>query len=77
MIEQNKQVIEEYELADNLKFSVSVTYDESKIYLDISYMEGKFTIQRNFTNNYIGLEELSLTKKEFDSEEAVKNYFGL
>lgn len=74
---ENKQVIEQYELADNLKVSVSVTYDESKVYLDIDYMDGKFTIQRNFTNNYIGLEELSSAKKEFGSEEAVKQYFGL
>jgi len=74
---ENKQVIEKYELADKLEVKISVTYDETKVYLDIDYMEGKFTIQRNFTNNYIGLEELESAKTEFSSEEAVKKYFGL
>lgn len=74
---ENKQVIEKYELADNLKVSVSVTYDETKVYLDIDYMDGKFTIQRNFTNNYVGLEELSLTKGQFSTEDSIRQYFGL
>ena len=74
---ENRQVIEELELADNLKMNVSVTYDESKIFLDVLYMDGKFTVQRNFTNNYIGLEELELAKQEFNTEEKVRKYFGL
>jgi len=74
---ENKQVIEELELADNLKMEVSVTFDETKVFLDVIYLDGKFTVQKNFTNNYIGLAELEEAKKQFNTEEKVKAYFGL
>lgn len=77
MIEQNRQVIEEYEPADNVKIQISVTYDETRVYLDVLYLEGKFTIQRNYPNNYIGLQNLEEDKQEFETEEQVKKYFGL
>jgi len=40
-------------------------------------MAGKFTLQRTFSNNYIGMEELGNTMEQFNTEEAVKAYFGL
>lgn len=73
---EHKQTIEEVEITDNLKVSTSVTFDETTIFLDVEYMQGKFTIQRSFTNNYIGLEQLEEAKKQFSTEEAVKSYFG-
>ena len=74
---KQKQVTETLEATDNLKLTTSVTLDEEQIYLDVDFMDGKFTIQRSFTNNYIGLEELGNAIEEFKTEEAVKNYFGL
>jgi len=74
---KQKQTLEILEITDNLKLTTSVTLDETQVYLDVNYMDGKFTIQRNFTNNYIGLEKLGDAIKEFNTEEAVKNYFGL
>lgn len=73
----NRQVIQKYNPTDNLEISVSVTYDESKIFLDVDYLKGKFTLQRTFKNNFIGLEELESDKEHFNTEELVKEYFGL
>lgn len=79
MIDYNlqAQVLEEFNITDNLKQKISVALDETKIFLDVVFMGGKFTIQKSFTNNYIGLEELEDAKKQFDSEEKVKEYFRL
>ena len=79
MIDYNKQkeVIEKLEITDNLTLSTSVTFDELQVYLEVDYMNGKFTVQKTFNNNYLGLEQLENTKKEFSSEDAAKAYFGL
>ena len=78
-MEHNRQtqIIESKDISDNLKIVTSVTFDEKRVYLDIDYMEGKFTIQRNFNNNYIGLEKLSEFKEQFSNEEYVRTYFGI
>lgn len=72
-----RQKIEEKEITDNLTVSVSVSYDEFNIYLNVDYLNGKFTIEKSFTNNYIGLEELEKAKQQFSSEESVKQYFRI
>lgn len=79
MIEHNRQaqVIEENQITDNLKLTVSVTFDETKVFLDVDYLDGKFTLQKSFSNNFIGLEELAEAKSQFNTEESVKLYFGL
>lgn len=79
MIDYNRQaqIIEEEDITDNLKLTISVTFDETKVFMDINYMDGKFTIQKSFTNNYIGLEELETIRKQFNNEEAVRSYFNL
>tara|TARA_R100000951_G_scaffold4880_1_gene5561 strand:- start:701 stop:940 length:240 start_codon:yes stop_codon:yes gene_type:complete len=79
MVDYNKQtqVLEKLKVTDNLLLTTSVNFDESQVYLDVDYMDGKFTVQRTFTNNYIGLEELETAMKEFNTEDAVKSYFGL
>lgn len=73
----NTQIIEENEITENLKVTVSIAFDETKLYLDVNYLQGKFTVQRHFVNNYLGVDELTQTKEAFNSEEAVKAYFGL
>lgn len=79
MKDYNKQTqeIEKIEITDNLLLSVSVTFDETEVYLNVNYLDGKYTIQRSFTNNYVGLDQLEAAKKEFNSEEAVQAYFRL
>lgn len=79
MINYNKQkeVIEKLEITDKLTLSTSVTFDELQVYLDVDFMDGQFTIQKTFDNNYLGLEQLEDAKKEFNSEDAVRAYFRL
>lgn len=36
-----------------------------------------FSIDKSFTNNYFGLEQLEATGPQFDTEEKVKEYFKL
>ena len=71
------QVIETIPVSANLNLFISVSLDNSVIFLDIDYMKGKYTIQKNFTNNYLGLEQLEETKKQFSSEEFIVNYLNL
>lgn len=71
------QVIEEVDLTENLKHVISVAYDESKVFLEVDYMGGKFTLQRTFVNNYIGVDQMEDARREFDSEDKVKQYFGI
>ena len=74
---RQRQVVEKNEITENLKVTISVAIDESEVFLDIDYMDGKYTIQKSFTNNYIGLEDLERVREEFDSEEKLKTYFNL
>lgn len=79
MLDLNKQaqVIEEKQISDTLRVTTSMSFDELQLYLEVTYMYGKFSVQKSFANNYLGLEKLELAKKEFDSEEKVKQYFRL
>jgi len=79
MIDYNKQtqVLEELKVTDNLTLTTLITFDETQVHLKVDYMAGKFTLQRTFSNNYIGMEELGNTMEQFNTEEAVKAYFGL
>lgn len=73
----NIKVIEEESVTDNLTVTTSIGYDEVSIYLTVNYMQGKFTIQKSFRNNYMGLEEFEIEKNKFRTEEDVKKYFGI
>lgn len=74
---ENAQVIENYEITDNLKMYVSLTFDEEKLFLEVDYLNGKYTIQKTFKNNYIGLELLGNAKKKFSTEQSIKEYFNI
>lgn len=73
----NKKVIEEESITDNLKLTTAMTFDEERIFLIVDYLNGKFTIEKNFKNNYFELEDFNKAKKQFSTEENVKKYFGL
>jgi len=71
------RVLEEQKVTDNLKILVSLSLDETKVFLDVDFMKGVYTTQRTFTNSFYGWEDLEKTKLEFLDEELVKTYFGL
>lgn len=75
---QNSQtVLEEDQITDNLKLTTSVTFDKAKLYLNVDYMNGKFTVQKYFLNNYKGKEELQKEKNKISNESDVRKYLGL
>lgn len=45
--------------------------------LEIEFMDKKFIIERRFQNNLAGRDELDKAIKEFDSEDKLKEHFGL
>lgn len=69
--------MEEKQINDNLKVKTSMSQDEAVIYLNVDYMQGKFTIEKTFKNNYFGIEELELTMEQLGSESKVRKYLRL
>lgn len=51
--------------------------DQSKVYLVVTYKKDKLMLERDFNNNYMGLEKLRDKAKEFDTEEKLINYLNL
>ena len=69
--------MDEIEINENLIITTSMSQDESIVYFNIDYMQGKFTIEKTFKNNYFGIEELEMVMSELDSEEKVRKYLRL
>jgi len=73
----NKKLIKEENVTDNLTITTSMTYDEQRIFLQVDFMKGKYTLEKSFRNNYLGLEDYDIEYSNLNTEEKVKNYFGL
>ena len=71
------QLIEEIQITNNLKHTTYVAYDESKIFLEVNFMDGKYIIQKTFKNNYIELETYEKVRKDLDSDERIIEYLNL
>jgi hypothetical protein len=76
-MEIEKRLIETKKISRDLKINILMSLDQSTMFLDIFYKEGKFRIQKSFTNNIFGIENMENTVKQFDTDEKVKGYFGL
>lgn len=74
-IPRELQKIEEKEITEKLKRTVFRSFDQNNMVLEIAYKK-LFKIERTFTNNIKGIEEMEKTMLEFDSEEKVSKYFG-
>ena len=73
----NRKIIKEQDVTDNLQIVTLISYNEENIYLKVDYLKGKFTIEKRFRNNYIGLEEYEEQVNNLNTEEKVKKYFGI
>jgi hypothetical protein len=74
---ESKTEINRENLTKNLKIITSISQDEQRIFLQVDYMDGKFTVEKSFSNNYIGLEEFQNEYSNFNTDEKVQQYFGL
>ena len=81
MIDGHRTIISKEELTDNLTHTVSISADESMVYLKINLeVEGKkepFNTEKSFRNNVFGLEDMQITISSLDNEHKVKKYFGI
>jgi hypothetical protein len=74
----HRKVIDQSVIEDeNLVITTLMDYNEEKIFLKVDYLDGKFIIEKQFRNNYIGIDEFEKTKNNLMSEESVKAYFGM
>jgi len=72
-----RTVIEKKELSDDLFFQISISPDESIVYVNFDYMDGKFTIEKVFKNNTFDLEEMSKQIGRLDTVVKIRRYLNL
>ena len=72
-----KSKLETYQLSDNCVINTYITYDENNYVLEIDYMNGKFTAEKTFINNYYGIAEMEEVRTQYRNEDDVKKYFGI
>ncbi len=73
----HRSILEKNTLTDNLFYQLQMSSDEERIFLVVDYMDGKFIIEKNFKNNYIGLDLLDRECEKFNTEAKVTKYLGL
>lgn len=72
-----RTTIETIEITNNLKHKVQLTTDEENLFLIVDYKNGRSMIERSFKNNYIGINQMNRTAKNFNTEDKVIKYLGL
>ena len=81
MLNESRTIISKERIIDNLTHIVSISIDESIVYLKVDLIvkdkPGPFNTEKTFRNNVFGLEDMQITKRSLDSEEKVKKYFGI
>jgi len=76
-MEQFKNLMSEEKLSSDLKHRISMSHDEQIIYLDIDYLDGRYTTQKSFRNNAFELQKLEVTQISLNTDQKVRNYFNL
>lgn len=69
--------LEQTKITDNLLHTLYLSADEDRVFLTVDYMNGKFMIEKSFTNNKMGLDELSIIKNQFNEEDKIRKYLKL
>lgn len=74
-----KQTIETKQITDNLTHKISISGNESDVYLIVKYNDGKLNllVEKTFRNNYLGLEQLSDIRQKFSTEQYLFEYLGI
>lgn len=70
-------IIENKQITECLKHIIKISYNEERVYLIVDYLNGRFTIEKTFQNNHIGLSEMQEASRLFDTEEKVIGHFNL
>jgi hypothetical protein len=54
-----------------------MSHDQNMIYLDIDFLDGKYTTQKSFRNNAFELQKLEVTQISLNTDQKVRKYFNL
>ena len=73
----NRVLIEKKQLSDNLLHKISISKDQEDIFLNVDFMNGKFTIEKSFKNNFGGLHMLETTCEKLDSADKIFRYLRI
>ena len=66
-MEQEKRLIETKKISSDLKINILMSLDQTTMFLDIFYKEGKFRVQKSFNNNIFGMKSPSTRVTTADS----------
>lgn len=73
----NRVTLEQKQIAQNLQHKISISKDQEKVFLNVDLMHGKFTIEKQFNNNFGGMHLLENACVNLDSEEKVLKYLNI
>lgn len=76
-MELNRLPVKTLKVSEKLVLKVSQTLEKDSLFLTISYLGGKFTLEKVFRNTLSGKEGLDAAIKEFSNEDKIKSHFGL
>lgn len=70
-------VIQTNQITKDLLHQISISRDQEKLTLKIDLMDGRFTVEKTFPNNFGGLYMMECAVEGFDSEEKVCKYLKI
>lgn len=76
LLEETKRLVSTKKVSDNLIIKTYESLDKYNLMLEINY-KIKFVIEKTFTNTVNGREEMDKALKELNTEDKVKQYFGI
>lgn len=76
-MELNRIFLKKIKTPETYTMEVSESLDRDTVFLTIKYLKGKFTLEKTFRNTVLGREDMEKAIKEYNSEEKIKQHFGL
>lgn len=73
----NRIFVKKIKTPDTFTMEVSESLDRDNVFLTIKYLKGKFTLEKTFRNTISGRDDMEKAIKEYNSEERIKQHFGL
>lgn len=73
----NRVILQQNQITTNLLHKISISQDQENIFLNVDLMHGKFTIEKQFRNNFGGMHLLDSACSKFDSADKILNYLKI
>ncbi len=72
-----KKLIDETVISEQLFYTISMSEDDSSMYVEVNYQHGKFVIEKMFKNNTFDLENLEIFIRKINSVDKIIEYLNL